>query len=141
MKTFQPKQKDIKRKWHLVDLKGKVLGRSASEIAKILMGKHKPSFASHLDMGDYVVAINAGKIVLTGRKKDQKVYYKHSGYPGGFKEIKISKWLKESPQNVIKNAVSGMLPKNRLHQDRMRRLKVFSGDKHKYEDKFKSVKK
>lgn len=140
MKTFQPKQKDIKREWHLVDLKDKVLGRSASEIAKVLMGKHKVSFANHMDMGDYVVVVNAQKVVLTGRKKEQKVYRKHSNYPGGFKEIKVSKWLEENPKNVIKNAVSGMIPKNRLHQDRMRRLKVFSGSEHKYGDKFKKAK-
>jgi large subunit ribosomal protein L13 len=137
MKTFQPKKGDIKREWHLVDANGEVLGRMGSEIAKLLMGKGKTKYAPHLDMGDYVVVINAKDVELTGRKKENKVYYRHSGYPGGFKEEKFSDLIEKHPEKVIERAVSGMLPKNRLHDKRMRRLKVFADKNHKYEDKFK----
>lgn len=137
MKTYQPKQKDIVRSWHLVDAKDEVLGRMATRVAILLMGKHKPTYANHLDMGDYVVVINAKKIELTGRKEDQKVYRSHSGYPGGFKEIKYSKLISERPEKVIELAVSRMLPKNRLQSERMKRLKVFAEAKHPFEDKFK----
>ena len=140
MKTFQPKQKDIKREWHMVDAKGQILGRMASRIAKRLMGKDKPTYAPHLDMGDHVVVINAKDVELTGRKMQNKVYYSHSGYPGGFKEEKISDLMKKHPEKVIERAVSGMLPKNRLHDKRMRRLKVFADEQHKYEDRFKKGK-
>jgi len=140
MKTYQPKQKEIKRNWHLIDAKGKVLGRMASEIAQLLMGKHKANYATHIDMGDYVVVLNAKEVELTGKKMDQKVYYKHSGYPGGLKEVKVKKLLKEQPEKVIEKAVYGMLPTNRLRQKRMRRLKVFAESEHKYGDKFKNKK-
>lgn len=140
MKTYQPKQKEIERNWHLIDIKGKVLGRMASEIAQLLMGKHKTNYASHIDMGDYVVVLNAKEVELTGKKMDQKVYYKHSGYPGGLKEVKVKKLLKEQPEKVIEKAVYGMLPTNRLRQKRMRRLKVFAESEHKYGDKFKNKK-
>lgn len=140
MKTFQPRKKDIKRDWHLIDAKGKVLGRMASEIATHLMGKRKPKYATHLDMGDFVVVVNAKDVELTGRKKEKKVYYKHSGYPGGFKEEKFSDLIKKSPEKVIERAVSGMLTKNRLHDKRMRRLKVFVDENHKYQGKFKGEK-
>lgn len=140
MKTFQPKHKDIQRDWHLIDVKGRVLGRAASEIAQLLMGKGKPVFAKHMDMGDYVVVVNARDVELTGRKQKQKVYYSHSGYPGGFKETKFEKLIEEQPAKVIEKAVSGMLPKNRLHKKRMRRMKVFAGPKHRYEDKLKKDK-
>lgn len=137
MKTYQPKHKDIKRNWHLIDAKGKVLGRLSTEIAKLLMGKHKANYSTHMDMGDCVVVINASDIELTGRKKSQKVYYRHSGYPGGFKEIKFKKMINEQPEKVIQLAVNGMLPKNRLLAKRMARLKVFPEAKHHYKDKFK----
>jgi len=140
MKTYQPKQKEIKRNWHLIDAKGKVLGRMASEIAQLLMGKHKANYATHIDMGDYVVVLNAKEVELTGKKMDQKVYYKHSGYPGGLKEVKVKKLLKEQPEKVIEKAVYGMLPTNRLRKKRMRRLKVFAESEHKYGDKFKNKK-
>lgn len=138
MKTYQPKAKDVKRDWHLVDVKDKVLGRITSQIAIYLMGKQKVSYSDHMDMGDYVVVINAGKVEVTGRKAKQKVYQGHSGYPGGFKEVKYSKYLKEAPEKIIMHAVSGMLPKNRLHKKRMARLKIFAGEEHAYKDKFKS---
>ena len=136
MKTYHPKGKDVKRDWHFVDARGKILGRMATQIATYLMGKHKPSYSRHLDMGDYVVVVNAGEVEVTGRKEKQKEYYSHSGYPGGFKITKFSKLKKEQPEKIIERAVFGMLPKNRLQSPRLRRLKVFAGDKHTYEDKF-----
>lgn len=136
-KTHQPKAKDIKRGWHLIDAEGKVLGRMASEIAGLLMGKQKVNYVPHLDMGDYVVVINAKDIVLTGKKREQKVYYSHSGYPGGFKEVKFEKMIKEQPSKVIELAVKRMLPSNRLKGSRMARLKVFAGEKHNFENRVK----
>lgn len=137
-KTVQPKHKDIDRKWHLVDARDRILGRLASEIAGILMGKHKALFSYHMDMGDNVVVVNASQVELTGKKKIKKVYRSHSGYPGGFKEVSFEKMMKEKPARVIEMAVSGMLPQNRLKQARLRRLKVFKDAKHTYDDKFKS---
>jgi large subunit ribosomal protein L13 len=135
-KTYIPKAKDIKRTWHLKDADGKVLGRLASEIAGLLMGKQKKDYTSNLDMGDFVVVTNAGKIKVTGKKEAQKVYYKHSGYPGGFREIKYGKYLKEQPEKIIYLAVKRMLPANRLLDKRLARLKIFKAENHKYEDKF-----
>jgi large subunit ribosomal protein L13 len=140
MKTFQPKVKEIQREWHLIDAKGKVLGRLATEIATFLMGKHKPTYSAHLDSGDYVVVLNSEKIELTGKKASQKVYRSHSGYPGGFKEIKFKKMMEEYPERIIENAVKGMLPDNRLKKGRLLRLKVVIGDKNPYEKKFKESK-
>lgn len=136
-KTHQPKKSEIVRNWHLVDADSKILGRMASEIAQFLIGKHKKNYANNFDMGDYVVVINAKKVELTGRKAKQKVYRRHSGYPGGFKEVKYEQLIEEHPAKVIEYAVSGMLPKNRLKDKRMRRLKVFAGSKHDYVDKLK----
>ena len=138
MKTYQPKVKEIKRNWHLVDAKDAILGRMASNISSLLIGKHKVNYAPQMDMGDYVVVINAKKIQVTGRKENQKVYHHHSGYPGGFKEIAFAKLKKEQPEKIIELAVKRMLPTNRLKDKRMRRLKVFADDKHSYEDKFKN---
>ena len=138
MKTYQPKAKEIERKWYLIDANDKVLGRLATEIARLLMGKHKVKYAPHMDMGDCVVVTNAKSIVLTGRKKQQKVYYRHSGYPGGLKEIKFKKMMEDNPSRVIELAVSGMLPKNRLHKKRMARLKVFAEEEHPYKDRIKN---
>ena len=134
-KTHQPKAKDIKRSWHLIDAKGRVLGRMASEIAGLLMGKQKVNYAPHMDMGDFVVVINAKDIELTGKKKEQKVYYSHSGYPGGLKEVKFEKLIKEQPSKVTQLAVKRMLPSNRLKSNRMARLKVFAGEKHNFNNK------
>lgn len=138
MRTYQPKAKDIKRDWHLVDAKGQILGRMASNIVKLLMGKHKVYYAPHMDMGDYVVVINAGDVKVSGKKEKQKVYYKHSGYPGGFKEVAYSKLKKEQPEKIIELAVKRMLADNRLRDKRMARLKVVAGDKNPYKDKFKN---
>jgi len=141
MKTYQPKAKEIgKRNWHFVDAKGAVLGRMTSGIVKFLMGKHKINYAPHMDMGDYVVVVNAKDVKITGRKRKQKVYPRHSGYVGGFKEVKFEQLITEQPKKVIQHAVNGMLPKNRLHKKRMTRLKVFAGAKHEFEDKFKAKK-
>ena len=136
MKTYQPKHKDIKRNWHLLDADGKPLGRLATHVATFLMGKHKPSFSKHMDMGDIVVVVNAAKVKLTGKKLLQKVYYSHSGYPGGFKETKVSKLMTERPEKVIEKAVYGMLPDNRLRSDRMKRLRIYKGDKHPHGNMF-----
>jgi large subunit ribosomal protein L13 len=138
MKTYQPKHKDIKRDWYLLDAKNAVLGRIATKITQTLMGKHKVKYSKHMDMGDCVVVINAKDVKVTGNKFEQKVYFKHSGYPGGFKKIKYSKLIKENPGRVVELAVKRMLPDNRLRDPRMRRLKVFADNKHPYGEKFKS---
>ena len=137
IKTYQPKGNDVKIAWHLIDAKGKVLGRLASEVAMLLMGKQKATYSTHMDSGDNVVVVNAEKIVTTGRKAEQKVYQSHSGYPGGFKEVSFEKMSKEHPARVLEFAIAGMLPDNRLKSDRMARLHVTKGDKHKYEANFK----
>jgi large subunit ribosomal protein L13 len=141
MKTYQPKHKDIKRNWHMIDAKDEILGRMSTQIVKLLMGKHKPIYSDHMDMGDYVVVLNAQKVKVTGKKRKQKVYQKHSGYPGGFKEISFEKMITEHPERVIELAVSRMLPGNRLRDKRMRRLKVFAGADHSYKNKFEDIKK
>ena len=141
MKTYQPKHKDIKRNWHMIDAKDEVLGRMSTKLATLLMGKHKPTYSDHMDMGDYVVVINAQKVKVTGKKRKQKVYQKHSGYPGGFKEVSFEKMITEHPERVIELAVSRMLPGNRLRDKRMRRLKVFAGADHTFKNKFEDIKK
>lgn len=130
MKTYSVKANEIKREWYLINAEGKTLGRLASEIAKILKGKHKPIYSPHLDCGDYVIVINAEKIRVTGRKLDQKIYYRHSGYPGGLKSITLREQLAKHPERVIKAAVKGMLPKNRLGRKMLKKLKVYAGDSH-----------
>lgn len=135
-KTYQPKQKEVKRDWHLIDAKGQILGRLATNVATLLMGKQKATYSTHMDSGDNVVVINAELIKTTGRKAEQKVYRSHSGYPGGFKEVSFAKMSKEHPARVIEIAVYGMLPDNRLQSDRMARLHVTKGSKHKYGNHF-----
>jgi len=130
LKTTIVREKDIKRDWCIVDATGKTLGRFASKIAHILMGKHKPNFVKHLDLGDYVIVINVDKMVLTGKKLSTKKYYHHSGYPGGLKEIVYKELMKEKPGFVLKKAVKGMLPKNKLARKMLKKLKVYSGSKH-----------
>lgn len=136
MKTYSVKNKDIVHAWHLIDLKNQVLGRIATQIALLLQGKNKPYFTPNLDCGDNVVAINADKIKVTGRKAANKVYHRHSNYPGGFKTIKFSDQLTKDSRKIIYHAVKNMLPKNKLQDMRLRRLKVFQSDKHQYQDKF-----
>lgn len=130
MSTFMAKPNDIKKKWYIIDAEGKALGRVATEVARILRGKHKPIFTPHVDTGDYVIVINADKIVLTGKKLFQKEFVRHSGYPGGLKVISYEKLLKEKPERAIEKAVKGMLPHNRLGRAQGRKLKVYSGTDH-----------
>jgi large subunit ribosomal protein L13 len=133
MKTHSTKPSEIEREWYVVDAEGQTLGRLASEIAKILKGKHKPIYAPHLDTGDFVVVINAEKVHVTGRKMDQKMYYHYSGYPGGLTAISLRDQLKKHPTRVIRSAVKGMLPHNRLGRAMMRKLKVYAGATHPHE--------
>jgi large subunit ribosomal protein L13 len=130
MRTHSTKPSEIERQWYVVDAEGQTLGRLASEIAKILKGKHKPIYSPHLDTGDYVVVINAEKIHVTGRKMDQKIYYRHSNYPGGLKEVTLREQLEKHPTRVIRSAVKGMLPHNPLGRSMLRKLKVYAGDVH-----------
>lgn len=138
MKTFQPKEGEIKRGWHLVNADDVVLGRISTEIARFLIGKHKANYSPHMDSGDFVVVVNAEKVKLSGKKPQQKLYRSHSGYPGGFKEISFERMLKEHPERIIEHAVSGMLPENRLKRARLGRLKIVVGDKNPYQDKFEN---
>lgn len=124
MKTYQPKLKEIKRQTHEFDAKGQILGRLASEVAKLLMGKHKVSYSTHLDSGDFVVIVNADKIEVTGKKKVQKMYRRHSGYPSGFKEERYEEMMVKHPERILENAISGMLPDNRLKAQRLKRLTI-----------------
>ncbi|MCS7258241.1 MAG: 50S ribosomal protein L13 [candidate division WOR-3 bacterium] len=130
MKSYIAKPQEIERKWYLVDAQGKTLGRFASQIARILMGKDKPHYTPHLDLGDFVVVINAEKIRVTGKKYTDKIYYHHSGYPGGLKAIRFKDLLAKFPERIIELAVKRMLPKNRLRAKRMRRLLVYRGPEH-----------
>jgi len=139
-KTYQKPKEEVKRSWHLKDADNKVLGRLASEITQYLMGKHKVDYTPHTDMGDYVVVTNAQKVKLTGRKDKQKVYYKHSGYPKGFREIKVEKLRDEQPEKIIAWAVKRMLPDNRLRDPRMARLKIFAKENHTFEKELKNGK-
>jgi large subunit ribosomal protein L13 len=130
VKTRTVRKEDIKREWYVVDAEGKTLGRLASEIARILRGKHKPIYAPHLDCGDYVIVVNAEKVQTTGKKLDQKFYYRHSGYPGGLKSISLRDQLQKHPTRVLESAVRGMLPKNRLGRAMIKKLKVYAGSSH-----------
>lgn len=134
-KTKLLKASEIKRDWHLIDAKGKILGRLSSWIAKILVGKNKSDYTPHLDSGDYVVVINAAKVEVSGRKRKQKLYRRHSGYPGGFREITFEKQMERDPRKIIHKAVSGMLPDNKFKDRRLARLKIFVDENHPYKDK------
>lgn len=133
MKTYSPKAREITRDWHVVDAAGQTLGRLAAEVASLLRGKHKPTYSPHLDMGDYVVVVNSEKIRVTGRKRQQKMYYRHSMYPGGLKVESLEKLLARHPTRVIERAVRGMLPHNRLGRALYRHLKVYAGPDHPHE--------
>jgi large subunit ribosomal protein L13 len=130
VKTYSTKASDIKRQWHVIDASGKILGRLATQVAGLLMGKHKPIFSRNLDSGDFVVITNADKVRVTGNKTKQKLYYRHSGYPGGLKSISLEKLLETNPTRVIEHAVRGMLPHNRLRASMMKRLRVYAGEAH-----------
>jgi large subunit ribosomal protein L13 len=133
MKTYQAKKEELEYKWYLVNAEGKVLGRMATELAKILKGKNKPTYTPHLDTGDFVIVVNAGKVTLTGKKMKDKIYYHHTGHPGGIKEITAGKLLMKKPTEMIRMAVKGMLPKNSLGRQMLRKLKVYAGPKHPHE--------
>ena len=133
MKTFMANAQTVERKWYVVDADGMTLGRLASQVAAILRGKNKPTYTPHCDTGDHVIVINAAKVVLTGKKLDQKVYYHHSGYVGGLKETKYSKLTAEKPEFAMQLAVKGMLPKNSIGRQSATRLKVFAGENHNHQ--------
>lgn len=133
MKSFIAKPNEIERKWYVIDADGKTLGRLSTEIASILRGKHKPIFTPHVDTGDYVIVINAEKVVLTGKKLEQKAYRYHTGYPGGLKEVPYSKLIEKNPEKIISLAVKGVLPKNSLGRSMFKKLKVYKGSEHKHE--------
>jgi large subunit ribosomal protein L13 len=133
MKTFTAKLETTNKEWYIVDASGKVLGRLASEIALRLRGKHKAIYTPHVDTGDFIVVVNAEKILLTGKKLTDKIYYSYSGYPGGLRETSAGKLLAEKPENLLKIAVQGMLPKNNLGRHMLKKLKVYAGNAHPHE--------
>ncbi len=130
MKTFSAKPAEVKRDWYLIDATGKTLGRLATEVARRLRGKHKPEYTPHVDTGDYIVIVNAEKVRVTGNKTQDKMYYRHSGYPGGMKSASFEKMIQKAPERVIEIAVKGMLPKNPLGRAMYRKLKVYAGPDH-----------
>ena len=132
MKTFMPKAADITRKWYVVDAEGLALGRVASQVANILRGKNKPIYTPNVDTGDYVIVINCDKVILTGKKLDQKIYYKHSGFVGGLKETKYRKLLAEKPEEALRHAVVGMLPKGPLGRAMAKKMKIYAGAEHEH---------
>ncbi len=132
-KTYSVKESDIEREWFVVDAREQVLGRLATEVARILRGKHKPTYSPHLDTGDYVVVVNASRVRLTGRKPDQKTYFRHSGYMGGEKHIPFRRMIRTRPERVIERAVKGMLPKNKLGRQMFKKLRVYAGPEHPHE--------
>ncbi len=132
MSTFSAKPASVKRDWYEIDATGKVLGRLATEIASRLRGKHKPEYTPHVDTGDYIIVVNADKIDVTGNKRSDKMYYHHTGYPGGIKSISFEKLLEKAPERIIETAVKGMLPKGPLGRDMFRKLKVYAGAEHQH---------
>ncbi|WGW12895.1 50S ribosomal protein L13 [Saxibacter everestensis] len=130
MRTYTPKPGDVERQWHVIDATDVVLGRLASQTAQLLRGKHKPTFAPHVDGGDFVIIINADKVALTGAKLEQKRAYRHSGYPGGLSSVNYAELLEKNPQRAVEKAVRGMIPKNSLGRGQMTKLKVYTGSEH-----------
>jgi large subunit ribosomal protein L13 len=133
MKTTFAKKETVERKWYVIDAKGQVLGRLAAEIARRLRGKHKPTYTPHIDTGDYIIVVNADKIRLTGNKLEKKIYYRHTGYPGGLKSINAKRLLQRKPERVLEHAVKGMLPKNRLGRRMYKKMKVYAAPNHPHE--------
>lgn len=133
MKTFSAKPAEVKREWFVVDATDKVLGRVATEIAHLLRGKHKPEFTPHVDTGDHIVVINAEKIVVTGNKEEGKIYYHHTGFPGGIKDVNVRQLRERAPTRIIENAVRGMLPKNSLGRAMFKKLHIYAGPEHKHQ--------
>lgn len=130
MRTYSPSAKDITREWYVVDAEGQTLGRLATRIAKALRGKHKPTYTPHLDSGDYVVVINADKVELAGEKAADKLYHRHSGFPGGIKSVPFAEMMDKKPTQIIETAVKGMLPKTKLGREMGKKLKVYAGSEH-----------
>lgn len=133
MKTFMPNAESVERKWYVVDAEGQTLGRLASEVAKVLSGKTKPIYTPHVDCGDFVIILNCDKVVLTGKKLDQKMYRWHTGHPGGLKEVKYRDMMANKPEEVVMHAVKGMLPKNKVGSQMLTKLRVYKGNEHKQE--------
>ena len=133
MNTFMANAQNVERKWYVVDANGMVLGRLASQVANILRGKHKPTYTPHVDTGDYVIIVNADKVVLTGKKLDQKIYYHHTGYPGGLRETKYRKLMSDRPEFAVQHAVVGMLPKGPLGRAMAKKLHIYAGSEHGHE--------
>ena len=135
MNTYMAKAEDVQRKWYVVDAEGVVLGRLASQVANVLRGKHKPIYTPHVDTGDYVIIVNADKAVLTGKKLDQKIYYHHSGFPGGLSETRCRDLMADKPEFALKKAITGMLPKGPLGRQMAKKLRVYAGPEHEYESR------
>ena len=133
VKTVSAREQDVQRDWYVVDAQGQTLGRLATQVATLLRGKHKPYYTPHVDCGDYVVVVNAEKIHVTGNKMTQKIYYRHSGYPGGLKQVTLRDQLQKFPDRVVEHAVRGMLPKNRLGRRMFKKLKIYAGPDHPHE--------
>jgi len=130
MKTYMAKKGEVERKWYVIDAKDKIVGRLATKIATILRGKHKPVFTPHVDTGDFVIVINADKVRFTGKKLEKKIYYKHTGYIGHLKEITAKEMLQKKPEEIIRLAVKGMLPKNKMRKKLLKKLKIYRGEEH-----------
>ena len=130
MKSYMARPQEVERKWYVVDAEGKTLGRLATEIARILRGKNKPQYTPHVDTGDFVVVVNADKVVVTGKKAEQKVYRRHSGYPGGMKETSYARMMERKPTEILRKAVHGMMPRTRLARQQFRKLKIYAGPEH-----------
>jgi large subunit ribosomal protein L13 len=130
MKSYMARPLEVRRKWYVVDAEGKILGRLASEIARVLRGKNKPQYTPHVDVGDFVVVVNADRVIVTGRKAEQKVYRRHSGYPGGMKQTTYERMLERRPEEILRKAVYGMMPKTRLARRQMSKLKIYVGPEH-----------
>lgn len=133
MKSFVATPSDIERKWYVVDAEGKTLGRLATEVATVLRGKHKPTFTPHMDCGDYVIVINAEKVDVTGKKRKEKVYKRHTGYPGGLREVTFEKLQEKKPEEIIRHAVKGMMPNGKLGRQMYKKLKVYAGPEHNHQ--------
>jgi large subunit ribosomal protein L13 len=133
MKTEFTRKEDVNREWYVIDAAGQVVGRLAVEIARRLRGKHKPTFTPHIDTGDYIIVVNVDKLRFTGKKLDQKIYYRHSGYPGGLKEITAKRMMQQKPERVLELAVKGMLPKNQLGRHMFMKMKIYAGPTHPHE--------
>jgi large subunit ribosomal protein L13 len=139
IKTYSVKASDIQREWHVIDAGDQILGKVAAEVARLLMGKHKPIFSRHLDTGDNVVVINAAKVKVTGNKARQKLYYRHTGYPGGLRSVNLETMLEKNPERVIEHAVRGMIPHNRLGDQIIKKLRVYAGAEHPHQSQTKAA--